>query len=82
MRATRVSASGLRAAVENITPGSEITLQGITIDTTSATLLSSAGDALSASEFYGRLAVGDELLVLDAQVPDGTADSVRFVEPN
>ena len=72
-------ASALRASVERFTPESEIVLQGITIDTTAANLLDAAGEVLSPGEFYRRLAIGDRLLAIDNQVPDGTADVVRFV---
>lgn len=73
-------ANALRAPVEVITPTSEVVVQGIAIDTTQATLLNAAGEPLGASAFYDAIAVGDPLLVIDAQVPDGIADSVRLVE--
>ena len=73
-------ANALRAPVEVITPTSEVVVKGIAIDTAQATLLDAAGEPLGASAFYDAIAVGDPLLVIDAQVPDGIADSVRLVE--
>ncbi len=75
-------ASALRAQVERFTPGSRIVLRGIAIDTTQATLLDAAGMPLSVDGFYSRLQVGDTLLAIDTQVPDGAADTVRFVAPD
>jgi len=75
-------ATALRADVESFTPQSDIVLQGASISTSQASLLDAAGEPLTATAFYSELGIGDQLLVIDAQVPDGTADTVRFTESN
>lgn len=71
--------SVLRAALESIDSETQLTLQGITIDTLGAEFVIGDGVVVGADVFFGQLELGDLLRVTDSQVTDGMVDEVRIV---
>ena len=69
----------LQAPVDRFNPGLDITLLGyLTYSTAGASFKDKQNTEISAEEFYGELAVGDLVRVVDRRPTDGIADEVSF----
>lgn len=68
----------IRAPVESFTPGSDITLLGITYTIGNTDFEDADDNSLDADSFFGQLQVGDLVQIEDDSTPDGIADEVEF----
>ncbi|MEQ8514423.1 MAG: DUF5666 domain-containing protein, partial [Chromatocurvus sp.] len=68
----------IRAPVEAFTPGSNITLLGITYSIGATEFEDADDNSLDADSFFAQLQVGDLVEIEDDNIPDGIADEVEF----